>query len=321
HRVWRLAQRDANFGGREGQALADANVKRHTFPAPRVDMHAHCREGLHLRVRGNARFARVVLRLAAHPCPPRERANCTQYFRALVTQRFVIRADRRLHGQVGDDLQHVVLHDVANGAHFLVKGTSAFDTHFFRHRDLYAVDDRWVPERFEERVGEPEIEEVLHRLLAEIVVDAEDGVFREHAVQRARERHRRSEIPPKWFFHDEAAARAADRTQPLHDGSEHAGRYGHVQQRLPRRSELRTQSIERGLVAVIAFDEAKVARELRERAPIEAAKLLQAVADPRAPSAQVPARTADADDRHVELAVLDERLQRRVDLAMHQVAG
>ena len=31
-----------------------------------------------------------------------------------------------------------------------------------------------IPDRFEKRIGETEIEDVLHRLLAEVVVDPED---------------------------------------------------------------------------------------------------------------------------------------------------
>ena len=36
---------------------------------------------------------------------------------------------------------------------------------------------------------------------------------------------------------------------------------------------------------------------------------------------EVPASLGDADDRHIEVAALDHRLQRRKDLLVRQVAG
>jgi hypothetical protein len=42
------------------------------------------------------------------------------------------------------------------------------------------VDPAGVPQRFQQRVGEPRDEQVLHALLAEVVVDAEDLPLLEH---------------------------------------------------------------------------------------------------------------------------------------------
>ena len=48
--------------------------------------------------------------------------------------------------------------------------------------DLHVVDVAVVPDRLEDRVGEPEHEDVLHRLLAQVMVDAEDLALAERAV-------------------------------------------------------------------------------------------------------------------------------------------
>ena len=61
-----------------------------------------------------------------------------------------------------------------------------FDAEALGHRDLHVLDVVAVPDRLEERVGEAEVEDVLHRLLAEVVVDAEDALLGEDAVQRLR---------------------------------------------------------------------------------------------------------------------------------------
>ena len=66
----------------------------------------------------------------------------------------------------------------------LRRTAAALDAEALGHRDLHALDVVAVPDRLEERVGETEVHQVLHRLLAEVVVDAEDRRLREDRVQR-----------------------------------------------------------------------------------------------------------------------------------------
>ena len=47
-------------------------------------------------------------------------------------------------------------------------------------RDLHVVDVAPVPDRLEDAVGESEDQDVLHRLLAEVVIDPVDLVLIEH---------------------------------------------------------------------------------------------------------------------------------------------
>ncbi len=101
------------------------------------------------------------------------RIACEQ-LHLLVADRLGVERARRLHEREGEHLQHVVLHDVAHGAGGLVEAAACADAEGLGHGDLHVVDLAAVPDRLEDRVGEPEGEEVLHRLLAEVVVDAED---------------------------------------------------------------------------------------------------------------------------------------------------
>ena len=75
----------------------------------------------------------------------------------------------------------MVLEDVARGAEPLVEGGTPLDSDRLRNRDLNVVDVLTRPERLEDPVREPEREHVLDRLLAEVVVDAEDLVLAEVA--------------------------------------------------------------------------------------------------------------------------------------------
>ena len=90
--------------------------------------------------------------------------------------------DGLLHRGEGEQLQQVVLDHVARGADAVVVAGPATDADVLGHRDLHVVDGVRVPDRLEQHVREPQREQVLDRLLAEVVVDAEHGVGGEHPL-------------------------------------------------------------------------------------------------------------------------------------------
>ncbi len=47
------------------------------------------------------------------------------------------------------DLQQMVLHDVAQRARAIVKIAATLDAKLFRHRDLHAFDELPIPQRLE----------------------------------------------------------------------------------------------------------------------------------------------------------------------------
>ena len=68
----------------------------------------------------------------------------------------------------------MVLDDVAQRPGLLVEGAAGAHTDVFGDRDLDVVDVVLVPDGLEDAVGEAQGHDVLHRLLAEVVVDAVD---------------------------------------------------------------------------------------------------------------------------------------------------
>ena len=98
----------------------------------------------------------------------------------------------------------VVLDYVPQAAGALVEGTAAVDAEILRQRHLDARDIAAVPDRFEERIGETEVEDVHDRLLAEEVIDAEDRIVREDAARDAVEGARGAKIAPERLFDDDA---------------------------------------------------------------------------------------------------------------------
>jgi hypothetical protein len=85
--------------------------------------------------------------------------------------------DRRLlHRGQREQLEQVVLDDVAGGADAVVVPGAAADADVLGHGDLHVVDVVGVPDGLEHLVGETQGQQVLDRLLAQVVVDAEHRV-------------------------------------------------------------------------------------------------------------------------------------------------
>ena len=99
----------------------------------------------------------------------------------------------------------MILEHVAEHAGGVVIAAAAAHLYLLGHGDLHVVDVAAVPDRFEDRVGEPEREDVLHRLLAEVVIDAKHLTFVEYAVQMFVEGPGRGEVGAERLLHDDAA--------------------------------------------------------------------------------------------------------------------
>src|SRR5262249_27787222 len=89
----------------------------------------------------------------------------------------------RLHSQIRKDLEKMILNDIAEGACPIVENSPALNAEIFSHRDLYAVDVIAIPERLQKRVREAKDQQVIHRSLSEVVIDAKDTCLIKSAEQ------------------------------------------------------------------------------------------------------------------------------------------
>ena len=112
---------------------------------------------------------------------------------------------RLLHRGQREQLEQVVLDDVAGGADAVVVAGPATDADVLGHGDLHVVDVVGVPDRLEHLVGEAQGQEVLDGLLAEVVVDAEDRVGREDALDDVVELARALEVVAERLLDDHPA--------------------------------------------------------------------------------------------------------------------
>src|SRR5262245_18204320 len=129
----------------------------------------------------------------------------------------------------------MILHDVADRTRLIIKSAPPLDTEVFGHGDLHTLDMVAIPEGFQERIGEAEEEQVVHRPLAQVMVDAEDRLLVEGAKQGTVERLRREEIVTERFFNDDTrAVRAFSFAQLFYDHPEQPRRDGEIVCRLLR---------------------------------------------------------------------------------------
>ncbi len=149
----------------------------------------------------------------------------------------------------------MILKDVADGADLFIETAALFHAELLRHRDLHAGDMVAVPQRLHERVREAEEQQVLHRLLAEEVIDPVDGRLGEALVQRAVQRFRGRQVAAEWLLDDQASLSGrADFRERGRDDAEEAGRNGEIEERTDGGSEREAQTRERVGRRVVAGD-------------------------------------------------------------------
>ena len=193
------AEADDDFRKALRQPFAGAQVEGHARPAPVGDAELERHESLGvallladvLQVAGNrAAVGEAGAILAAHRQRRGvgfvDRLQRFQHLQLLVAQGVRLERIRRLHGDEAEELHHMVLHHVADRARFFIVAAAPFDAERFGDGDLHVIDVRVIPKRLEQDVGEAQRHQVLHRFLAEIVVDAENIALEEHRADRRR---------------------------------------------------------------------------------------------------------------------------------------
>ena len=119
-----------HFGAGHRQVLSRANVKRHALPAPGIDLELQSGERLDLRIGRDALFLPIAAELPPDQVVRLDRRDRLQHLHLLIANGFAVGADRRLHRQIAQDLEEMVLDHVANGAGLIVESAAAFDAEY-----------------------------------------------------------------------------------------------------------------------------------------------------------------------------------------------
>ena len=194
YRVRYGAKLNDNLGDALRQALAGAQIERYVGPAPIVDvgLERHERFGARLmadligKALDDASIYGARRILAAHDTgrdvAAAHDAQAAQHLDLLVAHGIGGESLRRLDGRQAQELDQMVLHHVAQGPGGIVVGSTAFDADSLGDGDLDMIDLTVVPDGLEERIGESQRHEILHRLFSEIVIDTIDLALFENSA-------------------------------------------------------------------------------------------------------------------------------------------
>src|SRR3989338_2109864 len=94
------------------------------------------------------------------------------YFGSLVPNRFRGEILRRLHGNMGQKLHQMVLHEIAYCSGLFIKCAPSVDATLLQGRNLNMINEVFVPQRFKNTVGKADSQKVLHSFFAKIMVNA-----------------------------------------------------------------------------------------------------------------------------------------------------
>jgi hypothetical protein len=220
---------DGDLRNARGRPFAGPDVERDPGPAPVVEdeLDGRVRRGLGVRrdvlllpvARNRLPFDDSRSVLAAHrPVVRRlfrERPDRLQDLDLLGAHRVRLEFHGGLHRRQAEELEQVVLEHVAQDAGLLVVAGPVADADRFAHRDLDVVHVALVPERLEDPVRETEDEDVLNRLLREVVVDPVDLLFVEDAPQGPVQRPGGLEVVAERLFDDDPRPAVLGPGEPL----------------------------------------------------------------------------------------------------------
>ena len=216
----------------------------------------------------------------------------------------------------------MVLDHVPDRSGLLVERPAPLQAEPFRHRDLDRPDVVPVPDRLEEGVREAEVDQVLHGVLAEIMVDPEDPFFVEAAVENPAQPPGRREVASERFLDDDPRALvAAGVVEPPDDRAEERGRDREVEDRPFRVAQFLPERRVGGRVVVVAPDVAEKAGKFPEGVAVDDPVPLHALPSVFPEPIEVPPAPGDADHRDVEASAAGQPVERREDLLVRQVSG
>ena len=218
----------------------------------------------------------------------------------------------------------MILDHVAHGAGFFVVVAASFDTQGLGNGDLHMIDVSAIPHRLQQDVGETERHEVLHGLLAEVVIYAEDISLQEYRPDHVVDDGGALTVFANRLLYDDAGTRRYDAfgAKALRQGTEEVGSGGEV---------VRADAIvgaERGLqvcpsavsigVDCDEIEPRKKPLQRRARAAVDEAKLNQCIFDGCAEGLAIKVTTRRANDagRFGELVAAFAVEQRWIELAM-----
>mmetsp|Transcript_30693 Transcript_30693/g.71722 ORF Transcript_30693/g.71722 Transcript_30693/m.71722 type:complete len:465 (-) Transcript_30693:211-1605(-) len=256
-----LLEADAHLGQALVEGLASAHEEGHPVPPPVVDGKGARRK------RGRARplgylLVVVVARLGAGggvlaqaKVAGGEGLDAPEELDLLVPHVVGVHAGGCLHREEGEHLHQVVLHDVPHDSRVVKVAGAALDPKGLLEVNLHRVNVPRVPEGLKDKVAEAHCHNVLHELLAEVVVDAVDLLLRQLLGQVDRQLLVARRVPPEGLLDDDprvSCRRLAAPCDAARRVGKDGGRDGEVVEAVHARRLVPVLKVGHGLAAHLA---------------------------------------------------------------------
>ena len=123
----------------------------------------------------------------------------------------------------------MVLEDVSDRPGFLIEAAPAFDADVLSYGELHLFHHVTVPDSLDKGVPKAKNQEILNRLLAQVMVNPEDAILGDGLAQSHVEFDRRLQVVPERLLDNHRGAPGQTcLLQLLEDGDEGGGRDGQV---------------------------------------------------------------------------------------------
>ncbi|HJK95713.1 MAG TPA: hypothetical protein RMF84_00745 [Polyangiaceae bacterium LLY-WYZ-14_1] len=219
----------------------------------------------------------------------------------------------------------MVLNHIPNHTRLVVESAAPFDPEAFRHRDLNVLDVISIQNRFQKGIGKAEVQDVLHRFLAQVVIDSEDVLLRQSFREKPVELRRALEVPAEGLLYDDPGVpELAHPGELLDHRGKHARRDRQVVGRTLGAFQLRPDAPKGRGIRVVPIDIMETFRQPLKGFfvhPVVAAALDDALPGPVDELLPVEVRLRHADHGEVELAATGQGEQGGEDLLVGEVSG
>lgn len=319
-----IGKLEQHFRGGRRHLLACPDEEGDTSPTPRVDVESQGGKALGVRFGGDALLPSVALILAPNHLLLADGPDRSENLDLLVSQCFGISRYRRFHGHQRHQLKEVVLNHVANRTHFVIEAPASFHTEALGHCDLDPVDVMPVPCRLEEGVGQTEHEQVEYLLLAQEVVDPEDGVLSEVLQQASVEPPRRVEVASEGLLDYNMRFRGKTGFgEKLHNRLEEARRHRQIEEHPVVTTQISRDAVIGLGFAIIATGVVKGGRQPLERLLLDICfvELLDRLTRELDETIVVPVPSSDSYDLLRQATIEGQLIESRIELSTGEITG
>ena len=176
-----------NFGHLGRHLLSGTDIKRHSLPTPVIHIQTHRHVGICTGIRTNILFFTITDTVITSNILSADniitdilisqRTKGLVDLDHLVTETILVKLGRWFHGSNSKQLHQMVLYHIAQSSRPVIISSASTYTHIFHRSDFYIIYIVTIPYRFVNSTSKTGHHNILHRFLAQKMIDAVDILF------------------------------------------------------------------------------------------------------------------------------------------------